>query len=663
MAPEPARFLARIALVCALATIAVPAHALRIVDWNVLNYPGTTGPTRDPSYRTVLAPLGVDILVTEEQTSQTGATAFLNNLNTMEPGQWAAAPFIVGGDTQAAMFYKPAKVTFLGQRAFYPNSVYLLRQVNLYRFKPVGYTGEAAEFSIYAVHLKASTGSANVTTRLQEATGLRDTLNALPAGTHFLVMGDYNFYSGTEGGFLKLLENQVDNDGQSYDPLGLQGLAWQDNTAIQYAWTQSPCKTGDTGCAPGAATGGMDDRFDLILASNAFNNGAGFELVPGTYACVGNDGLHHNNSIQDAPTIPEGAAYATALHSVSDHLPVRVDVSLPAILQASSSPIAFGTVIVGAPNPSQSLAVANLVAAPGEELDYSYAAPAGFTAPAGTLHLTAGTNQNDALAMDASTVGVKAGTLVLSSNSLDAPGRSISLSGNVLRHASASFDSAVAINTTATLDFGSHAAADFTTLDVRVHNFGWDAQQAQLLLSGASITGGNGHFSLAGGSTPVTLGGVGQTYTVAFDPTDATADSEYTATLSFTSSDEPLPGAAAQPALDVTLRATLTSGGTTGVVDALPAATHLYSPYPNPLRGSSTLRFDVARAGDVAVEIFDVAGRRAATLVHGSLEAGRYSVQWNGVTESGDRARAGLYFVRLSAPDIGHQTARLAVVK
>src|SRR5262249_58153905 len=108
--------------------------------------------------------------------------------------------------------------------------------------------------------------------------------------------------------------------------------------------------------APGAATGGPDDRFDWALPTQAFQAGAGLELVPGSYVSVGNDGLHHNNSIQDPPTIPEGASYATALHSVSDHLPVRVDLRLPAILSVSGSPIAFGTVIVGAPAaPDQSL--------------------------------------------------------------------------------------------------------------------------------------------------------------------------------------------------------------------------------------------------------------------------------------------------------------------
>jgi hypothetical protein len=370
MALEPTRTpasrrLSAVAAVLALVALAAPAHALRLIDWNILNYPGTTGPTRDPNYRVVLAPLSPDVLVTEETTSQAGVNEFLGSLNTMEPGQWAAATFVDGNDTDSGLFYKPGKVQFLGQWAFYPNPASLLRFVHVYRLKPVGYSSDAAEFRVYSVHLKASMGFE--TQRGAECTGLRDSMNAMPAGTHAFIAGDFNFYTGLEPGMQALVANQVNNIGQVYDPLGFQNISWQDNLTLQPYWTQSPCKTGDVACAPGAATGGLDDRFDLLLPTNPFKDGVGLELVAGTYISVGNDGLHHNNSIQDPPTIPEGAAYATALHTVSDHLPVRVDIRLPALISVSSSPIAFGTAIVGA-TVGTTLSVSNTAPSPGEVL-------------------------------------------------------------------------------------------------------------------------------------------------------------------------------------------------------------------------------------------------------------------------------------------------------
>src|SRR5262249_49407721 len=155
----------------------------------------------------------------------------------------------------------------------------------------------------YAVHLKASMGFE--AQRAAEATGLRDSMNMLAPGTHAMVVGDFNLYTGAEPALTKFLESQADNDGRLHDPLGLQGISWQDNVDSEPDWTQSPCKTGDTGCASGAATGGLDDRFDLILPTYALKDGTGIELIANSYVAVGNDGQHHNNSIQDPPTIPE----------------------------------------------------------------------------------------------------------------------------------------------------------------------------------------------------------------------------------------------------------------------------------------------------------------------------------------------------------------------
>src|SRR5262245_42978202 len=365
-----------------LLALAAPAGAMRVIDYHILNYPCSSGPARDPYCRVVRAPLSPDVLVTEEMTSAAGCTEFVNSLNTMEPGQWAVAPFVDGNDTDSGLFYKTSKVQFLGQWSFYPNPASLLRLVHVYRLKPVGYSSDAAEFRIYSLHLKASMGFE--AQRLAEATGLRDSMNAMPPGTHAFIAGDFNFYTGAEPGFLKLLESQVNNTGQVYDPLGYQNIAWQDNVTIISAWTQSPCKTGDVGCASGASTGGLDDRFDLILPTTNWQDGAGLELIADSCIAVGNDGQHHNNSIQDPPTIPEGAAYATALHSVSDHLPVRVDIRLPALLAVSAAPIALGTVIVGASG-SATLSVSNTAPAQGEELRYEYAPPAGIVVRQGTL--------------------------------------------------------------------------------------------------------------------------------------------------------------------------------------------------------------------------------------------------------------------------------------
>jgi hypothetical protein len=162
---------------------------------------------------------------------------------------------------------------------------------------------------------------------------------------------------------------------------------------------------------------------------------------------------------------------------------------------------------------------------------------------------------------------------------------------------------------------------------VRVHNQGYDASQARLNVTSASITGGDGHFSVTG-TTPQLLAGIGASFSVSFDDAATTADSTYDATLTIASGDEALPGAAAQPSLAVSLSARR-GAGTTAVEDSRPKATVLLAPSPNPLSNSSLLRFALATGGDTRLDIYDAAGRRVASLVHASLEPGNYSITWD----------------------------------
>jgi hypothetical protein len=667
MAPEPwvARLMRPLPpALLALALMAPHAHALRVVSYNILNYPGTTGPTRDPNFRVVLEPLGADLVCTGEMQSQAGVNEFLNSvLNTLEPGQWAATPFIDGNDTDNALFYKPSRFQYLGQWAFYPNPANLLRLVHVYRLKPVGYTSEQAEIRLYALHLKASDGSAERAQRLAEAIGLRDSMNAAPPGTHLITLGDFNFYRGSdESAYWKLLESQLDNDGRVYDPLNPAGAVqnWHDNASFASIHTQSPCLSG--GCASGASTGGMDDRFDFIFPTYNWNNGTGLELLANTYVAVGNDGQHLNLAINSAPVIPEGSAYANALMASADHLPLRVDISLPSRMSVSGGPFVLGTVIVGAAA-TTTVNVSNPAVAPADSLTYSVVSSGAFSTAPGPFNRAAVAG-SDALivSMDTVTPGAKSGGITIHSDAPDTPTFNVFMSGTVLRHAVASVDSANPV-VSATLDFGVQDPGGFTDQAVRLHNLGWDALQAQLAVSAVGITGGAGRFTLTGGTAPITLAGVGETYTVQFDDAGATRDSLYEATLTFQSGDAPLPGATALPDLQVTLQAKLTPGSTTGTdAPSLPATTRLYAPAPNPLRGASTLRFDLARAGDVRLEVFDLSGRRVTTLAAGAYGAGRYHVRWDGQDDRGGRAGAGLYFVRLTgAGDV--MSTRLAIMK
>ncbi len=49
------------------------------------------------------------------------------------------------------------------------------------------------------------------------------------------------------------------------------------------------------------------------------------------------------------------------------------------------------------------------------------------------------------------------------------------------------------------------------------------------------------------------------------------------------------------------------------------------------------------------IAVYDVAGRKVAVLVNGTLEAGRHEAVWAGVTAGGKPAASGIYFFSLRA--------------
>lgn len=70
---------------------------------------------------------------------------------------------------------------------------------------------------------------------------------------------------------------------------------------------------------------------------------------------------------------------------------------------------------------------------------------------------------------------------------------------------------------------------------------------------------------------------------------------------------------------------------------------------PVPARRGATFEFALPRAGYVRLDLFDVTGRRLATLLDGAREAGVHAVRWDGRGADGAAAPAGLYFARLQA--------------
>ncbi len=83
----------------------------------------------------------------------------------------------------------------------------------------------------------------------------------------------------------------------------------------------------------------MDDRFDMILMSQAVIDSGRIMYVNNSYTAYGNDGLHFNDSINAPPNNAVGQTIADALHYASDHLPVFASFKFESIIPVEIEPL------------------------------------------------------------------------------------------------------------------------------------------------------------------------------------------------------------------------------------------------------------------------------------------------------------------------------------
>jgi len=279
------------------------------MSYNLLNYPGSTASVRNPYFQTVIANTLPDILVVQEMLSQEGVNGFLNNVLNVASSGYIAGQFIDGYDTDNAIFYKSSSFTFIANNVI-PTTLRNINEFVLFENS----TGDTLR--IYSVHLKAGTASSDQQQRLSEVVTLRDVTDNLPLNSNYLVCGDFNIYSSNESAYQQIKNQSA--QGYFVDVINLSGT-WNNQAYANYH-TQSP-RTRQFG---GGSTGGMDDRFDMILFSQAVIDSGEVYFVPGSMINYGNDGNHYNDSINRPPNNAVSQQIADAIHYSSDHIPVFV---------------------------------------------------------------------------------------------------------------------------------------------------------------------------------------------------------------------------------------------------------------------------------------------------------------------------------------------------
>ncbi|MCD6162778.1 MAG: T9SS type A sorting domain-containing protein [candidate division Zixibacteria bacterium] len=78
----------------------------------------------------------------------------------------------------------------------------------------------------------------------------------------------------------------------------------------------------------------------------------------------------------------------------------------------------------------------------------------------------------------------------------------------------------------------------------------------------------------------------------------------------------------------------------------VPDKFELLQNYPNPFNPSTTIKFNLAKSSYVAIDVYDILGRKVETLVSKQMPAGFHHVVWNAGNIS-----SGMYFYRIEAGD------------
>jgi len=80
------------------------------------------------------------------------------------------------------------------------------------------------------------------------------------------------------------------------------------------------------------------------------------------------------------------------------------------------------------------------------------------------------------------------------------------------------------------------------------------------------------------------------------------------------------------------------------VSPGVPENSALHQNYPNPFNPGTEIEFQLHRAGEVSLIVYDVLGREVATLANGTMNAGTYRVPFDG-----RGLASGIYYYRLVA--------------
>jgi hypothetical protein len=95
---------------------------------------------------------------------------------------------------------------------------------------------------------------------------------------------------------------------------------------------------------------------------------------------------------------------------------------------------------------------------------------------------------------------------------------------------------------------------------------------------------------------------------------------------------------------------------------AIPNEFSLKDNFPNPFNPETTIEFGLPNEENVTILIFNQIGQQIRTLYDNRLSAGYHTLTWNGLTDAGEAAPSGVYFLRFSAGEFS-STQKMMMMK
>ena len=337
-------------MVCMMTTTLFSQENFKLMFYNVLNYPLQEPASRIQDLGVIIDDYRPDIFMICELNNEEGADNILNVIQALNANYQRAVfqlntsddAFGDQNDLQNMLYFDSSK--FILDNQYIVTTTY--RDFNHYvlKLKTIDQDTNPIYLDVFVSHLKASSGVDNQNLRLAMVNDLVAYLDTLPSDSNVVFGGDLNLYTSSEPAFQELID--VTNHITFVDPANRIG-SWSSNTNYLDVFTQST----RTQSGLGGATGGFDDRFDFILTSENLLTNSDLYYVSNSYQVYGNNNNPNCYNQEINSTDCDGAEFNStirdALYTMSDHLPVTIELHTTESLSTNDVVYNNGIKIVG----------------------------------------------------------------------------------------------------------------------------------------------------------------------------------------------------------------------------------------------------------------------------------------------------------------------------